>query len=617
MAGDFDLQEELKKLPDRPGVYLMHGQKDEVIYVGKAVVLKNRVRQYFQSSRGKSAKIQRMVSQITRFEYIVTDSELEALVLECNLIKEYEPRYNTMLKDGKSYPYICVTLTEDFPRIYSTRTNRSLRDQNRYFGPYTNLKAVRDTLKLLQQVYRIRTCRNLPDKPCLNYHMHLCDAPCAGKISKEEYRARVEDALLVLNGHYEKLKKSLQEEMFRASEELDFERAITLRDLIEGVTYISDQHQKITDLSGEDRDICALAFDEKDAVAVVLYVRDGKMIGRDHFHIGIAPGDERAQVVSSFLQQFYAGTPYIPREILASRLPSEEERKALEAFLSERRGSAVRILTPQRGKKEHLVEMARNNAEMILKQDREKILREEVRTKGAMKDLSEALGLYGLRRVEAYDISNISGFLSVASMIVFEDGRPKKNDYRKFRIKTVIGPDDYASMEEVLTRRLGNHQQDWTLPDLIMMDGGRGHVNVAEQVVERLGLDIPVVGMVKDDRHRTRGLYFHGEEVPMDLHGDLFALITRIQDEVHRFAIEYHRSLRSKESVHSLLDDIEGIGPKRRAALMREFGDIEAISKATVEELAKVPEINEPAAQAVYDFFRAKLAEKERPEVIE
>lgn len=616
----FNIEEELKKLPEKPGVYLMHDEKDAIIYVGKAVVLKNRVRQYFQSSRGKSPKIVRMVSQIRRFEYIVTDSELEALVLECNLIKEHRPKYNTMLTDDKTYPYIKVTVQEDFPRVLLTRQMK--KDKAKYFGPYTSVGAVRDTLELLRKLYRLRNCRrNLPrdigkERPCLNYHIHQCAAPCQGYISKEAYREQLDKTLAFLNGNYKEVLSELREKMEAAAEDLDFEKAAEYRDLLMSVQAVA-QKQKITNTDGEDKDILAVAMDEEDAIVQAFFIRGGKMLGREHFHVQLGNGETSAQVLSAFLKQFYVGTPVLPREIM---LPEAvEEQAVIEEWLSGKRGQKVYIRVPQRGSKEKLVELAAKNAQMVLKQDKEKIKREEGRTIGALKEIAGYLGMEKLVRIEAFDISNISGFDSVGSMIVYEKGRPKSADYRKFRIRSVEGPNDYASMQEVLTRRFlhgieeqrerEEKQQDVELgsftrfPDLIMMDGGKGQVNIALQVLEDLGLSIPVCGMVKDDHHRTRGLYFNGEEIPMDIHGEGFRLITRIQDEAHRFAIEYHRSLRSKGQVHSILDDIPGVGPARRKALMAQFATLEEIKQATVEELAAVPGFHRNAARSVYDFF--------------
>ena len=617
----FQIEEELKKLPGQPGVYIMHDAKDAIIYVGKAISLKNRVRQYFQSSRDKTAKIRQMVSKIARFEYIVTDSELEALVLECNLIKEHRPRYNTMLKDDKTYPYIKVTASEEYPRILFSRQMK--KDKNKYFGPFTSAGAVKDTIELIRKIYRIRACsRKLPqdmgkDRPCLYYHIHQCDAPCQGYISQADYQKSVKQAVGFLNGQYEPVMKYLEEKMRTVSETMEFEKAIEYRDLLDSVRKVA-QKQKITSQSMEDRDIIAMAKDERDAVVQVFFVRDGKLIGREHFHMNLTGSESKAEILNSFVKQFYAGTPFVPHEIWVQE--ELEDAEVIASFLTARRGQKVRFVVPKMGEKERLVELAEKNAKMVLSQDKEKIKREELRTIGAMNQIGSWIGLSGIKRVEAYDISNISGFESVGSMIVYENGRPKRNDYRKFRIRTVQGPNDYASMREVLLRRFSHGLEETKklqaeggdlamgsftrFPDLLMMDGGRGQVNIALEVLRELQLEIPVCGMVKDDNHRTRGLYYQNVEIPIDRHSEGFQLITRIQDEAHRFAIEYHRSLRGKEQVRSVLDDIKGIGPARRKSLMRTFKTIEAVREASVEELEAAPQMNRAAAEAVYIFFR-------------
>ncbi len=694
----FHIQEELKKLPDQPGVYIMHDSRDVIIYIGKALSLRKRVHQYFQPSHDEGIKKAQMVKQIARFEYIVTDSELEALVLECNLIKEHRPKYNTMLRDDKTYPYIRVTLGEDFPRVLFSRQQK--KDKSRYFGPYTSAGAVKDTIEMINKLYQLRTCnRNLPkdtgkERPCLNYHIHQCDAPCQAYITKEAYREKVDAALEFLNGDYTGIIKSLEEKMQQASEDLEFEKAIEYRELLSSVKQIA-QKQKITHTNGEDKDIVALAKDENDAVVQVFFIRGGKLIGRDHFYMCIGTEDTRTQIITTFIKQFYSGTPFIPREVI---LPQDvDEKEMLENWLTERRGGKVYIRVPQKGVKEKLVELAQKNARLVLNQDKEKMRREEGRTIGAVKEIESLLGrkdivrmeaydisningfetvgsmvyirvpqkgvkeklvelaqknarlvlnqdkekmrreegrtigavkeiesLLGRKdivRMEAYDISNINGFETVGSMVVYEKGKPKRSDYRKFKLRTITGPDDYASMYEVLTRRFThgmNEQQELRekdfseeygsfsrFPDLIMMDGGKGQVNICLQVLKELGLDIPVCGMVKDDNHRTRGLYYNNIEIPIDTHSEGFKLITRIQDEAHRFAIEYHRSLRSKEQVHSVLDDIPGIGPARRKALMKKYQSLDAIKAADIEDLIDTESMNEKAAQAVYDFFHS------------
>ncbi|MCI9005189.1 MAG: excinuclease ABC subunit UvrC [Lachnospiraceae bacterium] len=619
----FDIQEELKKLPQKPGVYIMHDAKDAIIYIGKAVSLRNRVRQYFRPSHNEGLKKEQMVRQIERFEYIITDSELEALILECNLIKEHRPKYNTMLRDDKSYPYIRVTLGEDFPRVLFSHQMK--KDKSRYFGPYTSGSAVKETIELLRKLYALRTCRrSLPkdigkERPCLNYHIHQCMAPCQGFISKEDYRQRIDQAIAFLNGNYQPILKELEQKMQEASEAMNFEKAIEYRDLVRAVQQIA-QKQKITHADMEDKDIIAMASDGEDAVVQVFFVRDGKLIGRDHFHVTVGSEDGSAQVLATFLKQFYAGTPFIPREVMIQE--EIEEAEVIAEWLSQKRGQKAYLRVPKKGSKEKLVELARQNAAMVLSQDKEKMKREEGRTIGALKEISKLLGLTDIRRVEAYDISNTSGFESVGSMVVYEKGKPQRSDYRKFKLRTVTGPDDYASMHEVLTRRfshgikeqqelrerdLENNYGSFTkFPDLIMMDGGKGQVNVALKALEELGLDIPVCGMVKDDNHRTRGLYYHNREIPIDRHSEGFQLITRVQDEAHRFAIEYHRSLRSKEQVHSVLDDIPGIGAARRKALMRNFQSLEEVRQADVGALAGIPTMNERAAKAVYEYFHGK-----------
>ena len=597
----FNIEEELKKLPSKPGVYLMHDERDAIIYVGKAISLKNRVRQYFQSSRNKGVKIEQMVTHIARFEYIITDSELEALVLECNLIKEHRPKYNTMLMDDKAYPFIKVTVQEDFPRVLFAR--QMYKDKAKYYGPYTSAAAVKDTIDLIHKLYGIRTCnRQLPkmqgkERPCLNYHIHQCPAPCQGYISKEEYGESVKKALHFLNGNYAPILKELEEKMQQAAEEMEFEKAIEYRELLGSVKKIA-QKQKITNSDMENKDVIAMAKDREDAVVQVFFIRDGRLIGRDHFCLHIAADDKKEEILAAFVQQFYAGTPYIPREIMMQYEIGEAE--VIESWLSERKGQKVHICVPKKGEKEKLVELAQKNAKMVLDQDKERIRREEGRTIGAMKEIAGLLNLPEISRVEAYDISNISGFQTVGSMVVFEKGKPKRSDYRKFRIRGVQGADDYASMEEMLTRRLSHYE---TYPDLIMMDGGRGQVNIALKVMDAVGVHVPVCGMVKDDHHRTRGIYFNNVEIPIDRASEGFRLVTRIQDEAHRFAIEYHRSLRSKEQVHSVLDDIKGIGPARRRALMKAFQTLDDLKAASEEELAQVEGMNSLSARQVYEFF--------------
>ncbi len=616
----FDIEEELKKLPAKPGVYIMHDEADTILYVGKAVNLHNRVRSYFRKIHGRGPQIEKMVQQIARFEYIVTDSELEALVLENNLIKENSPKYNTLLKDDKTYPFIKVTVSEEFPRVLFSREMK--KDRSRYFGPYTSAAAVKDTIDLLNKLFKLRTCnRVLPrdvgqERPCLNHHIGQCLAPCQGYISREEYRERVDQALDFLGGNYNMILKDLEKKMQDAAEDLNFEEAIRCRDLYESVKSVS-QKQKITHSDGEDKDVIAMAQDEQDAVIQVFFVRGGKLIGREHYYMTNVSGVPGRDILQQFIQQFYAGTPFLPRELILQE--SVEDMEVLEQWLSNKRGSRVYIRVPQKGTKEKLVELAGQNAQLILSKDKEKIKREEGRTIGAVKEIAALLHLEHISRMEAFDISNISGFENVGSMVVYEKGKPKRSDYRKFKIRTVSGPDDYACMKEVLTRRFLHGMEEreeltakkmdteygsfTKFPDLLLMDGGKGQVNIALEVLKELKIDIPVCGMVKDDNHRTRGLYFHNREIPIDKHSEGFKLITRIQDEAHRFAIEYHRSLRSKTQVKSVLEDIPGVGETRRKALMRHFKSINEMKAATIEQLSEIPEIPENIARGIYAFF--------------
>lgn len=608
----FNLEEELKKLPAKPGVYLMHDDKDQIIYVGKAISLKNRVRQYFQKSRNVTKKIEQMIERIAWFEYIVTDSELEALVLECNLIKEYSPRYNTMLKDGKAYPYLKATVQEAYPRLLFARQME--RDGNRYFGPFTSGKAIRDTIELMNSLFHLRSCRKqLPkdigkERPCLYHQIGQCPAPCTGNVTKEEYQVSFQKALRFLNGDTKEVIRDLTEKMMKLSEQMEFEEAAIYRDMIASVHQITER-QKITSGDNEDRDIVAMARGADEAVVQVFFVRGGKMLGREHFYLTGVEGEENAHVLGAFIKQMYAGTPYIPREIWLEE--EIEDAGSILEWLSKRRGKQVYFRVPRRGQKERMLELAKRNAFLVLTKDAKRLKEESARTKGAMEEIGKLLGMTGLSRVESYDISNINGFETVGSMVVFEEGKAKKNDYRKFRIRTVAGPDDYGAMEEMLTRRFEHSRKEGLLetdsfrhlPDILFMDGGKGQVHVAERVLEEMGLAIPVCGMVKDDHHRTRGLYYNNTEIPIDTHSQGFRLITRIQDETHRFAIEYHRLIRSRTQVHSILDDIPTIGETRRKALMKHFESLEQIRRASVEELREVPGMNTASAEAVYEFF--------------
>lgn len=617
----FDFEEELKKLPKSPGVYIMHDKNDTILYVGKAVNLHNRVRSYFRDNIGRGPQIDKMVSLIARFEYIVTDSELEALILENNLIKEHLPKYNTLLKDDKTYPYIKVTVSEPYPRILFSREMK--KDKAKYFGPYTSAAAVKDTIELLNKLYMLRTCNKvLPrdigkERPCLNYHIRQCNAPCEGLIDQDKYRENVEQALDFLNGNYSRIQRELKEKMKQASEELNFEEAAKYRDLLNSVQSVS-QKQKISDSVGEDRDVIAMCGDENDAVVQVFFVRDGRLIGREHFYMMHVEDRKKEEILSDFIKQFYAGTPFIPRELMLQF--EVEDMPLIEDWLTEKKGGRVKLLVPKKGSKEKLVELAVQNARLILNQDREKLKREESRTLGAVKEIAGILGIENASRMEAFDISNISGFANVGSMVVFEKGKPKRSDYRKFRIKSVEGPDDYACMKEVLTRRFVHGMEEKEIlkekdidnefgsftrfPDLLLMDGGRGQVNIAREVLEELHIAIPVCGMVKDDNHRTRGLYYENVELPIDTRSEGFKLITRIQDEAHRFAIEYHRSLRGKSQVKSILDDIPGIGPARRKALMRNFESMEEIKNADAATLMARADLPENVAREIVAFFR-------------
>ena len=606
MKDGFDIKEELKKLPEQPGVYLMHAESDEIIYVGKAINLKRRVSSYFRKVNNRGPKIEKMITLIHYFKYIVTDSELEALVLENNLIKEHHPKYNTMLKDDKSYPFMKVTVQEDFPRVLFARQMK--RDGAKYFGPYTSATAVKDTIELVKKLYGIRTCnKSLPKeigvgRPCLYYQMKQCAAPCQGYITKEEYGKRINNLLAFLNGDYKKVIKDLESKMKEKAAAYEFEEAAEFRDLIESVKHVTGS-QRVVKNGGIDRDVIAMARKDEETVVSVFFVRDGKLLGREHFHMEHTGEDTGSQIMETFIKQYYAGTPFIPNELLTEF--EVEEYELLERWLGERRGGRVHIITPMKGEKSKMIDLARENAYVVLSRDLEKIKREEARTVGAANELAAMLGLPKADRLEAFDISNTSGYQSVASMVVFEKGRARKNAYRKFKLRTVSGPDDYKSMEEVLTRRFTDERFD-VYPDVIMMDGGKGQVNVALKVLENLNLYIPVCGMVKDDNHRTRGLYYNNEEISFPKNSEVFGMITRLQDEAHRFAITYHKLLRGKEQVRSILDDIPGVGPARRKALMQHFKEIDKIKNATLEELEQVSGITPKVAEEIHTFFRAE-----------
>ena len=623
-----DFSDDLSKLPDKPGVYLMHDEKDTIIYVGKAISLRNRVRQYFRPSHNEGVRKDKLVENIHHFDYIVTDSELEALVLECNLIKEHRPKYNTLLRDDKTYPFIKVTLGEKYPRIIFTREIKN--DKSKYFGPFTSAYAVKDTITFLQKVYKIRTCKSLNvDRPCLDYHINQCFGVCMNDDHLTEYMENVNKAMEFLKGNHKKTIDMLTDKMNAAAADMDFEKAAEYRDLMESIRSCIER-QKITSADSDgDADVISIYEEEGEAVVYILFIRGGKLLGRDHFYFATENVDADESLMSTFIKQFYDGALFIPHEIyvgeeldnyiLLEEYLNEMRDKAssyegdIDAYDSSNRSRKVSIVTPKIGKKKHLLDMAYENAKTTLLNNREKMKREMGRTIGAQKEIANLLGLDSVYRMEAYDISNISGFDSVGSMVVFEGGKPKRNDYRKFRIKTIEGPNDYGSMREVLTRRFlrgaseqenGNTEHGFGhLPDLIMMDGGLGQVNIALEVLGELGLDIPVAGMVKDDHHNTRGLIYNGRELAIDTTSEGFKLITRLQDEAHRFAITYHKSLRSKGMVHSILDDIEGIGPKRRKALMKHYADIESIREASLEELEAVDGLDSRSAKSVYDFF--------------
>lgn len=604
----FDIEEELNKLPHKPGVYIMHDENEAILYVGKAIDLHNRVRQYFRSGHGhnNSPKILKMVSQIAYFEYIITASEMEALILECNLIKEHRPKYNTLMTDDKGYPYIKITINDTFPRIMMS--HRMTRDKALYFGPFTDRKAVHDTIMLIKKLFSIRNCNrdlgdgSFNDRPCLYHQIGQCDAPCAGLISPEDYIKNVEKAVSFLNGNTKEITNELKAKMTEYAEAMEFEKAAETRDLIDSINKISEK-QRAESTSNDDRDIIAMARNDDDAVVSIFYIREGTLIGRDNHHMSIDKDDTESEIITEFIKQYYMGTPFIPKEILTV-IPINDDVIITE-YLSNRKGQKVHILTPQKGEKKGLIKLAEDNARLVLSQDLERIKRLEKRTIGACQDIADIIGVETVSRMEAFDISNISGYHSVASMVVFENGKPKRNAYRKFRLQTVEGPDDYASMKEVLSRRYTNENLG-TFPDVIMMDGGKGQVHIAETVIDSLGLDIPVCGMVKDDNHRTRGLYYKDKEVAFPKGSEAIHMITALQDETHRFAITYHKQLRSEGQTHSILDDIKGIGPARRKALLLHYKDVEAIKNASIDELAAVDGMNQKSAEAVYNFFNFK-----------
>ena len=614
----FDIPAELKKLPESPGVYIMRDKTDDIIYVGKAKILKNRERQYFQNSANHSLKVKQMVSNIDHFEYIVTGSEVEALILENNLIKKHNPKYNILLKDDKTYPYIKVTTNEMFPRVFVTR--KLLKDKNKYFGPFTNSSAVKENIALIDKIWQVRRCSKVfprdigKGRPCLNYHIGQCKAVCTGKVSEEEYNKMIGEILDFLGGKTENVVKNLTSKMLKYSAEMEFEKAAEVRDTIESIK-ILNQKQIIENLHIDDRDVIGFARGIRECIMQIFFIRGGKITGREHFMLEECEDVEDKELMTQFVQQFYSGTPFIPKEVI---LQCEiDDFDLISQWLSEQKGQRVNVLVPQKGERKSLVLMAQNNAKIVLDKFGAEIRREHKRTKGALEEIQKALNIdFELNRIESYDISNTQGFESVASMVVFENGLPKRSDYRKFKIKTIIGPDDYGSMEEVITRRFTRYINETSgdenvkkagfdkKPDMIFLDGGKGQISAVQKALTNLNLYVPVCGMVKDDRHRTRALMYNGEEIELPYTSEGFKLLTRIQDEVHRFAIEYHRKLREKKQVHSILDDISGIGSVRRKALMKHFGDINAIRRAEVEELQQVDGMNIKSAEAVYNFFR-------------
>ena len=614
----FDIPAELKKLPESPGVYIMRDKTDDIIYVGKAKILKNRVRQYFQNSANHSLKVKQMVSNIDHFEYIVTGSEVEALILENNLIKKHNPKYNILLKDDKTYPYIKVTTNEMFPRVFVTR--KLLKDKNKYFGPFTNSSAVKENIALIDKIWQVRRCSKIfprdigKGRPCLNYHIGQCKAVCTGKVSEEEYNKMIGEILDFLGGKTENVVKNLTSKMLKYSAEMEFEKAAEVRDTIESIK-ILNQKQIIENLHIDDRDVIGFARGVRECIMQIFFIRGGKITGREHFMLEECEGVEDKELMTQFVQQFYSGTPFIPKEVI---LQCEiDDFDLISQWLSEQKGQRVNVLVPQKGERKSLVLMAQNNAKIVLDKFGAEIRREHKRTKGALEEIQKALNIdFELNRIESYDISNTQGFESVASMVVFENGLPKRSDYRKFKIKTIIGPDDYGSMEEVITRRFTRYINETSgdenvkkagfdkKPDMIFLDGGKGQISAVQKALTNLNLYVPVCGMVKDDRHRTRALMYNGEEIELPYTSEGFKLLTRMQDEVHRFAIEYHRKLREKKQVHSILDYISGIGSVRRKALMKHFGDINAIRRAEVEELQQVDGMNIKSAEAVYNFFR-------------
>lgn len=616
----FDFEYHIRNLPDKPGVYLMKNSLGEVIYVGKAKVLKNRVKSYFQKSKNHSEKVKVMVKNIAEFEYIVTDSEMEALILECNLIKKYSPKYNILLKDDKFYPFIKITVNDDYPRVFVTR--RFAKDGSKYFGPYTNGSAVYETLDLIYKIFPLRNCKLVIKengekvRPCLNYHIKKCLGPCGGHISKEEYGKMINDIIDILSGKETYITKMLKSDMEKAAEELEFEKAASLRDKILSINAIAEK-QKIFKTMEGDEDFINIEQDEKDSCIQVFFSRDGKVIGREHFIFENTANESIGEIIEDFIGSFYGGTAKIPKTIY---VPQIDNFDLMEEYLTIKRGAKVWIKVPQKGQKKEMLEMVKNNARITLEKFKDKYLKDKEINRISLLELQDLLELEECpQRIEAYDISNIQGVDSVGTMIVFEEGRAKNSDYRRFKIKTVKGANDYDSMREILTRRF-NHgldeikaiqQRDLklsagkfsTFPDLIMMDGGKGQVNVALEVLQSLNIDIPVCGLVKDDKHQTRGIIYNNNELIINKSSNLMQLIRRIQDEVHRFAITYHRSLRDKRTLHSVLDDIPYVGEKRRRALLMKFGSVDNIKKASMQELLETQSIDKKSAESIYNYF--------------
>ncbi|QQY79112.1 excinuclease ABC subunit C [Keratinibaculum paraultunense] len=622
----FNIDEELQKLPDKPGVYIMKDKYGEIIYVGKAISLKNRVRQYFRASENHPPKVKVMVKHIYEFEYIIVDNEVEALILEANLIKKHKPKYNILLRDDKQYPYIKVTTNEKYPRVLKTR--RVLKDGAKYFGPYPSAYAVNDTIDIIRNLYPIRTCNQNLEKnqgrtrPCLNYYIDKCVGPCQGNVDEKLYNSMIDEIIMFLNGKEDKLIQIIEQKMYEASKNLDFESAAKYRDQINSLKTVLEK-QKVVTANLIDQDIIGMAKGIDEVCVQVFFIRSGKVVGREHFILSDTFDEDRKEILSSFIKQFYLGTAYVPKEIYIEE--EIDDIEAISKWLSGKRGSKVIIKVPKRGEKSQLMDMVKKNALDMLNQYGDKILIKQRENQKVLEKLQKILGLEKIPyRIEAYDISNIAGVSPVGSMVVFEQGEPKKSDYRRFKIQSVDGPDDYKSMAEILNRRFlrGLKEREMikenkikvkgfsTFPDLIMVDGGKGQVNVALSVLDELGLDIPVCGLVKDDSHTTRGIIYKNEEITLDEDSMEFKLIYRIQEEAHRFAISYHRSLRSKKMFKSELDDVKGIGEKRKKELFKYFHTIDNMKKASIEELASVKGMNKKAAKNLYEYFKNKGAKK-------